>query len=135
MYLQRIKTEAERQGKDLKKIASDIGMSEQNLHRCVRLNKIQAEDLKKIADILDVNIDFFFDEKVEIKEKVVHYGDGGAHAVHIEKVDAPVQKSSNNESAKALTTDVETNNLKDKLIEAQELIIHLQKELLKYEGK
>ena len=37
-------------------------MSEGNLHRCVRENKIQAQDLEKIASELNVSIIEFFDE-------------------------------------------------------------------------
>ena len=35
-------------------------MTEQNLHRCIRENKIQAGDLERIAAELAVDIDFFF---------------------------------------------------------------------------
>ena len=45
----------------MKKLAADVGMSEQNLHRCIRNNKIQAADLEKIASLLKVDIRIFFD--------------------------------------------------------------------------
>lgn len=48
----------------MRKLASDIGMSEANLHRCVNNNKIQAADLEKIALLLKVDIRLFFDEEV-----------------------------------------------------------------------
>ena len=48
----------------MRKLASDIGMSEANLHRCVNNNKIQAADLEKIARLLHVDISIFFDEGV-----------------------------------------------------------------------
>ncbi len=35
-------------------------MSEQNLHRCIRNNKIQAADLEKISLLLNVDIRIFF---------------------------------------------------------------------------
>lgn len=41
-------------------MASDIGMSEANLHRCINNNKIQAQDLERIAIALDVDITVFF---------------------------------------------------------------------------
>lgn len=47
----------------LKKLASDIGVSEANLHRCIKNNKIQAGDLEKIAVRLNVDIRVFFDEQ------------------------------------------------------------------------
>lgn len=44
----------------MKKLASDIGMSEANLHRCVNNNKIQAADLEKISSVLNVPVSSFF---------------------------------------------------------------------------
>jgi hypothetical protein len=41
-------------------------MSEQNLYRCFRINKIQAEDLEKIAHSLQVSIETFFEENVTV---------------------------------------------------------------------
>ena len=64
MNLQHIKIIAERKRMEFKALASAIGMSEGNLHRCVRENKIQAQDLEKIASVLNVSIIEFFDEKV-----------------------------------------------------------------------
>lgn len=46
----------------MKRLAEEIGMSEQNLHRCIKINKMQAGDLEKIATILHVPIGYFFDE-------------------------------------------------------------------------
>lgn len=43
-------------------------MSEGNLHRCVRENKIQASDLEKIAKVLKVPVYIFFDEETPKKE-------------------------------------------------------------------
>lgn len=48
----------------IKGLAESIGMTEQNLHRCVRENKIQAQDLEKIAMELNISILCFFDERV-----------------------------------------------------------------------
>ena len=45
MNLEAIKKFSEKREGGLKKLAADIGMSEQNLHRCIRNNKIQAVDL------------------------------------------------------------------------------------------
>ena len=61
MDLQKIKFYCEKREGGLKKLASEIGMSEANLHRCIRINNIQAGDLEKIAIALDVNIDVFYD--------------------------------------------------------------------------
>lgn len=63
MDLQVIKTLCEKRKGGLVKLASDIGMSVQNLHRCIRENKIQAQDLEKIARELNVPVSYFFDEE------------------------------------------------------------------------
>ena len=49
MNLQLIKTKVEEQRYPggIKGLAESVGMTEQNLHRCVRENKIQAQDLEK----------------------------------------------------------------------------------------
>ena len=62
MDLQLIKICAEKRRIQFKALASSIGMSEGDLHRCVRENKIQAQDLEKIAAALGVPVGYFFDE-------------------------------------------------------------------------
>lgn len=66
MNLQFIKTKVEQSQYPggLKALAETVGMTVQNLHRCVRENKIQAQDLEKIASELKVSIVEFFDEEV-----------------------------------------------------------------------
>ncbi len=60
MNLEAIRKYSEKREGGLKKLAADIGMSEQNLHRCIRNNKIQAADLEKISLLLNVDIRIFF---------------------------------------------------------------------------
>lgn len=62
MNLEVIKKLSENRDGGLKKLAVDVGMSEQNLHRCIRNNKIQASDLETISVLLNVDIRVFFDE-------------------------------------------------------------------------
>lgn len=64
MDLELIKTLAEHRRVPIKKLADLIGMSEGNLHRCVRENKIQAQDLERIASELGVKVGLFFGEDV-----------------------------------------------------------------------
>lgn len=64
MNLGLIRTLSEKRAGGMRKLASDIEMSEANLHRCVNNNKIQAADLEKIARLLNVDIRVFFDEDV-----------------------------------------------------------------------
>lgn len=65
MNLQIIKKKVEEKNYPggFKGLAETIGMTVQNLHRCVRENKIQAQDLEKIAHELGVHIGYFFDEE------------------------------------------------------------------------
>ena len=62
MNLQLIKDYCEKRPGGLRQLAEDAFMSEPNLHRCIRINKIQAGDLEKIAKELRVPISVFFDE-------------------------------------------------------------------------
>ena len=62
MNLQLIKTLSERTKIPLTLISSHIGMSTQNLHRCIRENKIEAGVLEKIAKVFGVSVACFFDE-------------------------------------------------------------------------
>ncbi len=66
MNLSLIRNLSEKRAGGMRKLASDIGMSEQNLHRCVNNNKIQAADLEKIARMLSVDIQIFFDDDVRV---------------------------------------------------------------------
>lgn len=62
MNLIKIRELCETKDGGVKRLAEEIGMSEQNLHRCITLNKIQAGELEKIANIFDVPIGYFFDK-------------------------------------------------------------------------
>lgn len=62
MNLQPIKQYAETYPGGLRKLAVDVGMSESNLHRCIRKNKIQASDLEALSLRLSVGIGIFFTE-------------------------------------------------------------------------
>lgn len=95
MNLEIIKKLSENKNGGLKKIANEIGMSEQNLHRCIRNNKIQASDLEKIAEVLGVNIDVFFDKKMSINSISIANGDSAVSAngnVHIENADSKLME-------------------------------------------
>ncbi|MBQ9203438.1 MAG: XRE family transcriptional regulator [Prevotella sp.] len=75
MNLNLIRNLSEKYDGGLKKLASDIGMSEANLHRCINNNKIQASDLENIAIKLGVDISIFFDEIV------VNHDNSGTHKI------------------------------------------------------
>lgn len=62
MNLQLIKRYGEHYPGGLRKLAFDAGMSESTLHRCIRINKIQANDLETISRLLNVGVEVFFTE-------------------------------------------------------------------------
>ena len=65
MNLGLIRNLCEKRAGGMRQLASDIGMSEANLHRCVNNNKIQAADLEQIALKLRVDIRKFFSNEVQ----------------------------------------------------------------------
>ncbi|WP_288089131.1 hypothetical protein [Bacteroides acidifaciens] len=68
MNLQLIKQYGEHYPGGLRKLAVDAGMSEGNLHRCIRNNKIQANDLEAISRLLNVEVKIFFTDAAKAKE-------------------------------------------------------------------
>lgn len=84
MNLQLIKNFCERRQGGLRQLAEEIGMSEANLHRCIRNNKIQASDLEKIALLLKVDIRTFFDDSLSdlANHKVETNGDFSPASMH-----------------------------------------------------
>lgn len=83
MNLEKIRRLSETRQGGLKKLAIDIEMSEQNLHRCMNNNKIQAGDLEKIASLLGVSILTFFDEE-PVGNKAIASGKNSVAAVNSE---------------------------------------------------
>ncbi len=83
MNLEKIRRLSESRQGGLKKLALDIGMSEQNLHRCMNNNKIQAGDLEKIASLLGVSLLTFFDED-PVGNKAIASGNNSVAAVNSE---------------------------------------------------
>ncbi len=81
MNLLLLKTLCEKKEGGIKRLASEIGMSEQNLHRCITLNKIQAGDLENAARILHVPVNVFFDNE-DVTVQSVASGDGSAASVY-----------------------------------------------------
>lgn len=104
MNLELIKTYAEQRHIPFRTLAISIGMSEGNLHRCVRENKIQASDLEKIAIKLDVAIGTFFDE---------------APAIHVEAHD----------HAQAAGRDINNGASRAEITLLKEKITHLEQRI------
>lgn len=63
MNLMLIRDLCEKREGGVRGLAKEIKMSEGNLHRCIRVNNIQAQALELIARILDVPVGYFFDEE------------------------------------------------------------------------
>lgn len=64
MYLRLIKTAAERKRFTIKELADAVSISENQIHTIVRENKIKAQVLERIAQVLGEPIENFFDESV-----------------------------------------------------------------------
>lgn len=64
MRLKNVKKICEQNHRTVRSLAVDIGMSEGNLHRSLREDKIWADALEKIAITLGCPITEFFDKKV-----------------------------------------------------------------------
>ncbi|MBD9178207.1 MAG: XRE family transcriptional regulator [Odoribacter splanchnicus] len=62
MNLQLVKELCKQREMPLLRLAEKIEMSEQNLHRSIKRNKIDAETLEKIAKELQVPINVFFED-------------------------------------------------------------------------
>ena len=82
MNLELIKILAELRRVPFKSLAASIGMSEGNLHRCVRENKIQASDLEQIAIKLDVPIGDFFDEAPSVHVEAHDHGQAAGRDIN-----------------------------------------------------
>lgn len=68
MELGIIRNLCEKRPGGLRLLASEIGMSEANMHRCINNNKIQASDMEAIAIKLGVDVRIFFDSAAIINE-------------------------------------------------------------------
>lgn len=55
----------------IRSVAIHIEMSEQNLHRCIKMNKIEANDLYLIAQFFNVPIGYFFGEDGNLSNEKV----------------------------------------------------------------
>ena len=95
-------------------LAETVGMTEQNLHRCVRENKIQAGDLEKIAKALGVPITVFFDEgRGSVTVSATDHSQAAGRDLHVAT------------SARESELERENSDLRQQLIEAQSKIIRL----------
>ncbi|WP_289746653.1 hypothetical protein [Paramuribaculum intestinale] len=116
------KVEEKRYPGGLKGLAESVGMTEQNLHRCIRENKIQAHNLESISLKLEVPITEFFDEQTtEIRQAGRDYVEDGKIEHKGTEYNGPVTIA--DEALRA-----ENERLKEELLEARKEIINLMKE-------
>lgn len=124
MELQRIKNLCEKRKGGLRGLATVVGMTEQNLHRCIRENKIQAQDLEKIAHELSVNVGYFFDEEVTIEQYHAH-GERGFVAKEIGYVDQRTTTEGDDEEETIESLRAQVDKLQKELLKAKDRIIEL----------
>jgi DNA-binding phage protein len=116
MNLLKIKVLAETRAGGLRKLANDIGMSEANLHRCIKSNNMQAICLEKIALIFNVPMGYFFDElPAQNSSGVGHIVSGNGSSVR------------GNITLSQCQQEVET--LRERLKDKEEIIVLLKKQL------
>jgi len=98
MNLLKIKKKTELIGLSLKDLCEKIDMSYQNLNRCIRENKISANDLEKIAGILQVPVSYFFEDDNKEVSKKINAGDNNVISIG--------NKNNNNTNANTETKDL-----------------------------
>lgn len=118
MNLLVIKEIAEKKNISIRKLADSIEMSEQNLHRCIRINQIQAHQLEIIAKILETPVEYFFNSDLNILKQGMTVAGNGIR----------VQNGDGNIMIENQAKEIE--HLQQLLI-AKEEIIETQKELIK----
>jgi transcriptional regulator with XRE-family HTH domain len=62
MWVEKVKSLAEENNLPIRKLAIQIGMSENNLYKCFNRNSIEVKHLEKIAQVLKVPVAAFFSE-------------------------------------------------------------------------
>lgn len=92
----------------LKELCAKIGMTYQNLNRCINDNKIGANALERIAAVLDLPICIFFDDYDELKCKLDRKADW-----EIDKERVLAEMASQKKEMEFLKREIE---LKDKII-------------------
>ncbi len=65
MNLLKIRDLCKKESISIRSLAQHIGMSEQNFHRCIKINKIEAGALFTIAQFFNVPIGYFFNENID----------------------------------------------------------------------
>lgn len=130
MYLSTIKTLCENRRGGMKGLAQEVGMSEQNLHRCVRENRIAAQDLEKIAKILQVSVQVFFDEEVRVATDYTQNGTNSYqvnNSAHVEIKDRRDQRQTQTVEDPVLTEKIKL--LEALLTEKDERIADLKERI------
>lgn len=79
MRLLTIKEICEKKEIPIKKVAEQVGMSEQNFHRCIRINKMDGNIIEMVATVLKVPITTFFDENPDIVMISTNKSDNNEH--------------------------------------------------------
>lgn len=118
MNLLAIKEIAEKKNVSIRKLADSIEMSEQNLHRCIRINQIQAHQLEIIANILETPVEYFFNSNTQLpKQGMTVAGNGNK-----------VQNGDGNVMIENQAKEIEHLQ---QMLAAKDEIIETQRELIK----
>lgn len=120
MNLLKIKDLCEKREGGLTKLSQEIGMSVQSLHRCIRVNQIQAHLLEQIAHLLQVPVLCFFDEEFVYENNQIGKISGSGNKVQQGHVNVMLESQEREiENLKLLLTE------KDNVISEKERCIQL----------
>jgi len=108
MNLQIIKEKTAEADITLKKLCAKIGMTYQNLNRCINDNKISANALERISAVLNVPVCIFFDDYDE-----KHCGRDSKNECEAEKEKILAEIATQKKEMEFLTKEIK---LKDKII-------------------
>lgn len=64
MQLDKIKSLAEKKGISIRDLSEKINLTAEGIYQNIRKNSIKAETLEKIAELLEVPVSYFFDDKM-----------------------------------------------------------------------
>jgi len=136
MNLLKIKKLVEENRRTMVWLSGQIGMTNQNLYKCIEKNRIEAAALEKISNIFDVPITYFFNESIPDGNKITNTNSpnsgnniqgnvsGSGHKISIDLNDCQKEIAHMKEMLKEKDNTIEA---KDNTIDALQALVGLLK--------
>lgn len=118
MDINKIKILANEKNISLKEICLKIGISEQGFHKMFKTNSIKVDILEKIASVLGVHVNYFFDKDYSVKN------------LNIITAGHKINGNQNN-----INGDISINEAKREIIHLRELLAEREKRINAYEDE